>query len=294
METSPMSSPCPGLFCLHDGSVPKATMNALALACERFEIDFWPLDAAQLNSWHLAPLPTGSLLYTPAVSAQAERIEARLWGPGVASVFGLSHGPLRQVVSPPAAFALAGVATPRAVLVSDTTPAALAEMADAVGGLPAVLRFPGYSGGRGIVRVDSMPGLISAAQHAAAHGALPELVHYVPNAVCWRVVVIDGAVAGVTRGRLPEGDFRTVESPDADDYMAHAPPAVEEAAIAATRALEVLAAGVDVLEPDDSGALVLEANTPFYFGHLEAHGLRVAEALVSALLRQASMADATA
>lgn len=287
-------SACPGVFCLTDTGVPQETVGALARACAARGVPWYELAASAVRAWELptctggAPvLPRGSVLYAPATTARALRLEELLWNPGVGTIYRGALGPLQQVHAGPAVLALAGVPAPRSVPFTSLDPSTLGPVVDALGGFPLVLRYPGYSGGRGIVRVDSRASLYSALEHAVASGSQPVLVEYVAEAESWRVAVVGGRAVGGVRGAIPPDDFRSVESEAPEDYTASIADALATCAIAATEANGVLAAGVDLLRTPDGRVVVLEANVPFYFAHLERHGIDVAGPLVDALVDDA-------
>lgn len=272
-----------GLFCLTDRGVPAQTTRALEAAATACGVPFYPLHAGEVRAEQVAPLPPGSLLYRPATSTRAVLLEERLWQPGVATVFEGPLGPLAPVVAPTAALLLAGVPIPRTLVPNADTLDRLGAVVDALGGLPVVVRYPGLSGGRGIVRADSLPSLASLLEHAQSTGVTPELVAYVAEATPWRVVVVGDQAVAATRGVIPQDDFRSRESDAAIDYLEEVPEALAAPAIATAAALRVRAAGVDLLAPADGDPVVLEANTPFYFGHFEAQGIRIAAALLRCL-----------
>ena len=112
----------------------------------------------------------------------------------------------------------------------------------------------------------------------------PELVEWIPDAESWRVAVVGGRAVGATRGVVPAGDFRSRSSSDGDDYFDDVPDDLAGLAVAASAAVRGEAAGVDILRTADGELYVLEANTPFYFGHMQARGIDVAGALVERLL----------
>jgi glutathione synthase/RimK-type ligase-like ATP-grasp enzyme len=155
---------------------------------------------------------------------------------------------------------------------------------DYVGGFPVVLRYAGQSTGLGIVRVDTLQGLCSLVEHSHSTGRYPELVEFIPEATPWRVAVVGGKVSGWCRGLNPESDFRSVSSDDSADYSAPLPDGCGDLAVRACAAVESGAAGVDILQANDGSLCLLEANFPFYFGHLDQHGHDVAGAIVDALL----------
>jgi glutathione synthase/RimK-type ligase-like ATP-grasp enzyme len=157
-----------------------------------------------------------------------------------------------------------------------------------LGGLPIVMKFPNTSGGIGVLRIDTLPGLFSTMDHERASGRLPVLQAYVPGAVHWRVIVVGDRVVGFYRNRTEPDDFRTYPSDDPDDYRLAPSLEIQASAIRATAALDVEFAGVDVLDDPRGGHYVIEANFPCYFARARlVGGHDVAGAMVDWLARKA-------
>jgi glutathione synthase/RimK-type ligase-like ATP-grasp enzyme len=176
----------------------------------------------------------------------------------------------------------AGVPMLPAVPVTSTDGALLGRFAEHLGGFPVVAKLGGERG-RGVVRLDSLPALLSFADWALDQGAQPWLERY-HEAPHWRAVVIGDAVVAAYTNPLNNGDFRTSASTNPDDYTTCPPPDVARVAVSAAHACEVELAGVDVLY-DGKAAWVLEANFPCYFAQAEeVAGIPVSIALVDHLL----------
>ncbi|HEX6503885.1 MAG TPA: hypothetical protein VF011_11585, partial [Terriglobales bacterium] len=58
-----------------------------------------------------------------------------------------------------------------------------------MGGFPVVVKFPGFSRGVGVIRVDSLASLFSLADYTLRNGNHPVLSAYVDQATHWRAVV---------------------------------------------------------------------------------------------------------
>jgi len=278
---------CPGFFCVQD-SAPSETVRALRVAAEHRGVAFYELRARSLDLWHADGLPPGSLLYAASTTAAACAAFERLWRPTVATVHSGPSGPLAPVVCPARAFEIAEVAVPPWAPLVRSDPDGLKRMAEALGGFPLVLRFPGGSGGVGVVRVDTLAGFVSLADFARSRGQVPEVKAFIDAEQTWRVVVVDGEAVGGCLLDVASGDFRSSHSERDEDWPANVPAHVAAPAVRAAAAVEVTAAGVDLVCDRDGGVWVLEANTPFYFGHHQSRGQDVAGALVVALLRRAA------
>ena len=196
------------------------------------------------------------------------------------------RGPHSLHCAPTPGLLRAGVSTPRAIPMLSTRRADLRDSAEALGGFPLVVRFSGGSGGAGIVRVDSLPALFSLCDYARSGGRVPELVEFRRNAESVRVVVIGSRAVAWTRGEIPDDDFRNAETEQPQDYGTDVPNDLGDLAVAACGAVSTRYAGVDLLV-SSAGAEVLEANTPFYFGHFQENGVDVAGELVEALMQDA-------
>lgn len=277
----------PGLFLVQD-TAPRESVVALTTAAEARGIPAFVLQAREIQTAMADALPAGALLYGVSTTSIATRMLERLWKPSLHTLSEGVCGPLAVVGNQPQAFAIAGVPVPRSVQVNSVKREALDAMVSAVGGYPVVLRCAGGSGGVGILWVDSRAALYSTMDRLHAQGEWPEMVEYLNGWRQWRIAVVEGCVVGHCVGETPDGDFRSQQPDAAEAYTEKPSDIVAQVAIAACSATQLVAAGVDVMEGPDGCAVVLEANYPFYFGHLQRNGHDVAGALVEALIARAA------
>jgi glutathione synthase/RimK-type ligase-like ATP-grasp enzyme len=157
-----------------------------------------------------------------------------------------------------------------------------------MGGFPVILKFPGFSRGVGVTRIDSLASLFSIVDYTLANGNHPVLCAYVHPATHWRAVVVGDRVVSHYRNITDKDDFRTSGSDQEEDYRVPAPAGLEETAVAAVRALGHEFGGVDILEHPSGRLYVLESNHPCYFASAQlAIGTDVSGAMVEHLLHKA-------
>lgn len=263
------------------------TGRALREACAARGVGFVELNPADADMMALRPLPPGALLYRAGTSALAQRLEAMLIGPGTGHLYADDDGPLRSAWHD-LTLLRAGLPLPRRAPLADADPQRLAQYVQRLGGYPVVLRFPGGSGGVGVVRVDSQPALASLADWACAQGHQPELMAYIPDAIHWRAIVVGDHVAAAYINPSRADDFRSEAGDDAALYDATPPAGLEALAIKATHALGLRFGGVDLLVHPSGRLYLLEVNSPCYFGHAQDAGRDVAGAMVNAMLARAT------
>ena len=272
--------------CVNDG-VPEATTRVLREACVARGVSYEEVQAAHFDFTAAEPLPPGALLFRPAVSTSALRVEQALWGPGVVTFHREPDGVFRDIGPDCAVLERRGISVPRWVWGNTTNRALLRRYVDDLGGLPIVMKFLGGSGGVGVLRIDSLAGLFSTMDHALASGRMPLLLAYIPDATHHRCIVVGDHVAGYWRNRTDEDDFRTHASDEPADYQAPAPE-IMASAVAATAALDVELGGVDVLEHPSGRHYVLEVNFPCYFARARlVGGQDVGGAMIDWLVRKA-------
>ncbi|MEZ4471684.1 MAG: hypothetical protein R3F60_12950 [bacterium] len=241
------------------------------------------------------PVPPGDLLYCPATSEAARRVERRLWQPGVISFHQQAHGPFSEVSDQLTLFATVGLPVPRTEVLSRPDSARLRTVVERLGGLPVVVKMAGGEGGQGVMRLDTFASLQSVLEGLYARGGTPELQAYVADAVHWRLVVVGDQVVAAYRNVQREDDFRTYASDDPADYRLPPPPGAKTVAIGAARMLQVGLAGVDVLAHPSGRLYLLEANFPCYFPQAQLRGgIDVAGAMLDWLLVQAAGREASA
>jgi hypothetical protein len=276
-------------FYFINANVPEETARLLRESCEQRDIEFVEIDAATFDYEPAHRAGAGDMLYCAGTTAAAGFVEEHLYQPGVATFYSSPDGPLTRKGTAFLVFQRAGVPIPRWVHVTNGDRGLLRRYVERMGGFPVILKFPGFSRGMGVTRIDSLASLFSIVDYTLANGSHPVLCAYVHPATHWRAVVVGDRVVSYYRNVTDRDDFRTSGSEQEEDYRAPAPAGLEETAVAAVHALGHEFGGVDILEHPSGRLYVLESNNPCYFasGQL-AIGTDVSGAMVDNLLQKAT------
>jgi hypothetical protein len=274
-------------ICVDDG-VPDITVRLLREACLARGVDFVAVEAGGFDFAADMGLEPGAMLYRPAVSARAALVEQYLWHDRVTTFHADPLGPFASTEAYPLLFAQAGLSVPLSLPVVSAEPDVLARAVAAVGGLPAIVKLFGHEGGTGVMRADSLEGLVSLADFLLAEGRQPWLCAYIAGAVHWRAVVVGERMVASYRNPVRPGDFRSFGSDDPADVLVTPPPGLAPLAVAAVKALRLTFGGVDVLAHSSGRLYLLEANFPCYFAHAQViAGIDIAGAMLEHLARRA-------
>ena len=180
----------------------------------------------------------------------------------------------------------AGIPVPRTIVAQDEAGIVAAWMA--LGGTAVVKPLFG-SQGRGIERIESRHDLtpwLQAARQPEHPGSVCYLQEFIPHAG-WDVRVLVVGTETFTIRRISAGDWRINISRGARPEAWRLPPAWEDAAIRAARAVGAEIAGVDLL-PSAAGPVVVEVNAvPGWRGLQSALGNDIAAAVVGFIERNA-------
>ncbi|WP_345532818.1 2OG-Fe(II) oxygenase [Viridibacterium curvum] len=259
------------LHCIND-NVPQQTVALLRAAAAARGIEFIEYHAPAFDYRPERVLGAGELLYRPAVSLAAQRVEQFLYAPGVASFYAHDAAVLQHCSNPLLAFQRAGLPVPRHFHCHSADRELLRDWAERLGGFPLIVKFAGFSGGKGVLRADSLPALFSLVDFALTTGKVPMLMSYVDEAEHWRVVVIGQQAAVAYRNPLDVDDFRSYGSVAADDFTTAVDADMAELAVDAVATLGLEFGGVDILRHASGRLYLLEANFPCYHPHAEEHG----------------------
>jgi RimK-like ATP-grasp domain len=254
--------------CIND-RVPSATIDLLRQACQARDIEMVEHHAPDFEYLPEQVAHSGELLYRPATSQAAEHVEQFMLQRGVASFYAQERGALQLINNPWRAFAHAGLSIPRHFPVHTADRDLVRQWVERLGGLPVVVKFPGFSGGTGVLRADSLAALYSLLDYALATGRSPLLMSYVDEAVHWRVVVVGARAVAAYRNPKDEDDFRSFGSEDPLDCTEHVPDDLARLAIKAVQCLGLELGGVDILRHASGRLYLLEANFPLYHAHAE-------------------------
>lgn len=275
-------------FLCVDDQVPEITVRLLRAAAERRGVEF---DHVQAQTFDYDPgrrARPGDLIYRPAVSAAAQRVEQFLAHPLAAGFHADPEGAHFVPVNPTLIHTRAGLPVPRYFHCTGSERARLLEQVEQLGGFPVVLKVPGGSRGIGVMRADSAPALLSMVDYTLSTGQMPLLMAYVPDAVHWRVVVVGERAVAAYRNPLESDDFRSYGSQEAADFTTSPDADLADLAVRAVRALRLELGGVDVLQHASGRLYLLESNFPLYHPHAETvAGIDISGAMVEHLIAKA-------
>ena len=275
-------------FAYVDDGVPEIGTRFLQESCQQRNCEFVSFHPAKFDFSTTDQLEPGDLLYRPAISLAAQRVEQMLFAPGVATFYADENGPFFGYTNSSLLFQRNGLAVPRTIFCHTSDRKVLDHYATRLGGFPLVFKITGFSTGIGVGRLDSPASLYSFADLALAIGRYPLLMSYVPEAVHWRMVVVGERVVASYRNVINENDFRTSASREGADYDAVPSPSLERLALNATQALRLEFTGVDVLEHSSGRGYLLEANFPCYYAQAQdVAGVDISGAMLDHLIAKA-------
>ena len=255
-------------YCVND-HVPVETVALLRGSCAERGIEFVDVDARSFDFARTSPLSPGSILYRPAVSIAAIRVEQFLHAEGVATFYAQPDGVFFPYVAQPLLYQRAGVPIARTVPCFTASRSLLRSYVEALGGFPLVMKMPGNSGGVGVLRVDSLPALYSLADYVLARGDTPVLCTFIAESTHWRVIVVGATAVAAYRNTRADGDFRTYGGHRREDFFEVVDDHLARLAVRAVSVLRLEHGGVDILEDPHGQLYVLETNFPCYYPHAQ-------------------------
>lgn len=269
--------------------MPATTTELLARACAERGAAYVPVDVGLVDPCEEIELQAGDLLFRPAVSPAAVRIEQALHDESVATFYTSGEALFFDGAAAPLLFARRGLPIPRTITLLRNDRAQIRRAVELVGGLPVVVKVPGGEGGIGVMLLESAASLMSVLDHLFASGRTPQLMAYVPDATHWRVVVVGARAVAAYRNHPYPDDFRTGPSREPADYVVPTPSPLTALAVAATQAIRREFAGVDILVHASGRLYLLEANFPCYFPQAQlVGGIDVAGAMLDHLLEKSA------
>jgi len=279
--------------CIDDG-VPEPTTRFLRRACRERGIEYVHVDPRVFDWSDERQLGPGDLLYRPAISVTATRVEQFLFDPAVATFYQGNDGIFFNPSTSPLLFQRAGLPIPRTFFVHSTARHLLDAQVAQLGGYPVVVKLMGYSRGMGVMRVDSPAALYSLLDFTSVEGKSPLLCAYVDGATHWRLIVVGERVVASYKNRVDHNDFRTYADTSPEDFQVAPGAALEELAVKAVQALRYEFGGVDILEHPSGRLYLLESNFPCYFATpQEVIGTDVSGAMLDYLVRKSERLNTT-
>jgi len=283
------------LYCVND-NVPVRTVQTLREACVPRRIEFVEVHAGVFDYAPERQL-TGDgseLMYRPAISLTAQRVEQFLFSPGVSTFYRDDERIFFQCSNPVLLHQRTGLPIPRTIFSAGSNRDLLRRHVESLGGFPVVVKAMGFSGGLGVMRVDSLPSLLSLMDFALAKGSVPLLCAYVGDAVHWRLTVVGDRVVAAYKNVQDDGDFRTYASVDPRNFTLDPDPEMASIAVRAVQQQGVDFGGVDLLQHATGRVYLLEANFPCYFATAQdAIGVDISGMMIDYLAAKAERAVAT-
>jgi tetratricopeptide (TPR) repeat protein len=270
--------------CINDG-VTSDSVNLLRAACERRGVEFIEIQARAFLFHPDSQLLPGNMLYCPAISPIAHRVEQFLAAPNVASFHANYDHVLFVASNFRVIYQRAGIPIPRAIPLASTNRDIIRDHVRSIGGFPVIVKIDGRSTGVGTIKVDSFPTLFSLLDYLIALGHCPLLCAFIDDAVYWRLIVIGDRVVASHRANAQSDDFRCHGSDNIADFVLPLPEGAATLAVRAVKALGLEFGGVDILQHSSGRLFVLESNFPCYFATAQlVAGVDVAGMMVDYLI----------
>lgn len=274
---------------LVDDGVPSISLDIMLEACKQRSLDYIVHEAGTFVFEPERKASPGDLLFRPAVSSAALRVEQYLFQPGVSTFYNDPFGIYYTSNNATALYEQHEIPIPRSFYLHNRSPNVLDYYVEQLGGYPVILKVLGYSGGVGVMKLDSSESLYSVVDFVCANGTVPLLSTFIPNAVHWRCVVVGSDVVAAYINPPIKDDFRTFGTTNKDEVFTSAGEAIDAISVKAVSLLGNEFGGVDVLQHPSGRCYVLEANFPCYYAHAqEIGGIDVAGKMVDYLINKQS------
>ncbi len=283
----------------HIQSAPNDPANqAFAHICGRRSIDYVPVLASTLRSVLNDPPRRGDLLYCSGSAGPFFQVEALLTREGVVTLRNIPDAPFFDRPADKGTELLLlerkGVRVPRTAYLVDNNTERQSRSVQSVGGFPIVLRTSRAHEGIGIVKINNPASLPSAVNfmHWKGESSLV-MQEFIEHASALKVLCIgERAVVG-QRFLVPPNEFRTNRPgydknlPSKSNIFTRFTEEVERQAVAATRAIGVDSAVVNIVEGEDGRLVVTKAGFPFWYLRLEqVSGVPITDMLVDHLVEK--------
>ena len=240
-------------------------IELLDAACQQRDVEFVSLHADELDFTELPQLGAGDMLYQiDAGSLIAERM---LITPQVATFYKDFHRSLFQQWQLFNYFHHE-VPMPKTIPYLTRDPELLKKYVDYMGGFPIIVKALGGSHGVGVIKVDSMGGLLSILDHFP-HNRRVIMREFIDQKRHARLIVIGNQVVDSIE-YVAEGDeFRTNVGSEPTVQPKKFDADVEATAVKSVTTLELEFGGVDIMFDGDGNHYVLEMNFPCYYARVQ-------------------------
>ena len=282
-DTNPMSKK---LHIVND-DVPSISIKILKKACDDRGIKTLVHESPSFVYEPFRKAEPGDLLFRPAISSLAMKVEQYLFQPGVSTFYREPWGIFYSSNNATCLFEHHNVPIPRTFYIHNTSREVIDFYVEQLGGFPVVLKVLGYSGGVGVMKLDNPESLYSVVDFVCASGSIPVLSAFIPDAVHWRCVVVGEKVIAAYINPPDGKDFRTYGTTNKDEVFDSVSSDMEAIAVQAVHALGNDFGGVDILKHPSGRSYVLEANFPCYYAHAQSiGGIDVAGKMIDYLLNK--------
>ncbi len=272
-------------------------VRLLEKAAKKRGLDFHYLVACETDMLMLPTLTKGDLLYRVGPGSKATNIEKLLLNYQPTTFYTSNLLALRSQSATP--FFLSQNRSTLTIPFIAALPNNLKQASKYVeylGGFPITIKIIGSSHGVGVIKVDSLDGLMSLRdylEHSSVTGTV-FMRRYIEHNVQARLVVLGDKVVA-SHANLRTSDFRTNVG-DTNKRQRKAEQfnqTIEKLAIESVRTMGIELGGVDVLiEVKTNRAYVSEVNFPFYFPTTQKlTGVDIAGAMIDYLIEKNKKAN---
>jgi glutathione synthase/RimK-type ligase-like ATP-grasp enzyme len=274
---------------LVDDGVPSISKNTILEACKKRDLDTIVHKAASFVFEPERKSQSGDLLFRPAISSAAMRVEQYLFQPDVATFYSEPFGIYFNNNNATFLYEQNDIPIPRTFYLHNTNRDAIDYYVEQLGGYPVILKVLGHSGGVGVMKLDNTESLYSVIDFVCVNGTAPLLCAFITDAVHWRCVVVGQEVVAAYINPKDKYDFRTYGTTDINEIFSNASREIDELSVKAVTVLGNEFGGVDVLQHPSGRCYVLEANFPCYYAHAQKiGGIDVAGKMIDYLLKKQS------
>jgi len=236
----------------------QARLDYLSAACQARNVEWHDLDMDAVDFLNLPQLGAGDMLYQ--VTRGSRTLERLLVNDQVATFYATPERSLTHQ-DQEVTFLKEKIPMPKSILYVSRDRGKLDDYLTALGGFPIIVKSLGGTHGVGVMRIDSMPSLLSVLDYIRADARII-LRQYVSVKSSERLIVLGDQVIDSYQYELTGSDFRTNVGDEPAVTVKKYSAEIEQTAVRAVRALHYEFGGVDVLIDEAGAHYVIEANVP--------------------------------
>jgi len=282
---------------LHYISHPRRNPNitsSLKAACRKHSIDFIHINPFNFDFTDSTAIPAAKdLIYRASTSSAKDSlprtVEHFLIHDKVAHLY---HSFARAMTVPLQSYAIHSkynLPIPKTIWNMSRDRDLITKYVDYVGGFPVVLKATGGSHGVGVMKIDSLPSLLSIVDYLHTSSRRVIMMEYIDSPITARIIVLNKKVVASIQYKSPPDDFRTNAGHVPNVSARTFPPTINKLAIKAVESLGYHFGGVDILIDKNKQPYIAEVNFPCNFARAESvTGINIAQQLVTFLVKQSS------